>query len=235
MKNILDNKVINILFGIVEWIICLVLIFLIILTGVQRFSNQGNFFGYRIYTVASGSMIPTYDIGDTLLIKETGASGIKKGDAVTYIGNSGGVDGMIITHQVVDIQKDENGKVVFHTKGIANNIEDPLVYEEQVLGKVVHRFFLLSYLGKITTSKYLMLIFITLPIAILITIEIIKIVYKKDEDDESEEESDESEEQSSELKEEELEASSDEDESDQLEEDKKDNEESEEIEQQENS
>ncbi len=235
MKNILDNKVINILFGIVEWIICLVLIFLIILTGVQRFSNQGNFFGYRIYTVASGSMIPTYDIGDTLLIKETGASGIKKGDAVTYIGNSGGVDGMIITHQVVDIQKDENGKVVFHTKGIANNIEDPLVYEEQVLGKVVHRFFLLSYLGKITTSKYLMLIFITLPIAILITIEIIKIVYKKDEDDESEEESDESEEQSSELKEEELEASSDEDESNQLEEDKKDNEESEEIEQQENS
>lgn len=235
MKNILDNKVINILFGIVEWIICLVLIFLIILTGVQRFSNQGNFFGYRIYTVASGSMIPTYDIGDTLLIKETGASGIKKGDAVTYIGNSGGVDGMIITHQVVDIQKDENGKVVFHTKGIANNIEDPLVYEEQVLGKVVHRFFLLSYLGKITTSKYLMLIFITLPIAILITIEIIKIVYKKDEDDESEEESDESEEQSSELKEEELEASSDEDESNQLEEDKKDNEESEDIEQQENS
>lgn len=235
MKNILDNKVINILFGIVEWIICLVLIFLIILTGVQRFSNQGNFFGYRIYTVASGSMIPTYDIGDTLLIKETGASGIKKGDAVTYIGNSGGVDGMIITHQVVDIQKDENGKVVFHTKGIANNIEDPLVYEEQVLGKVVHRFFLLSYLGKITTSKYLMLIFITLPIAILITIEIIKIVYKKDEDDESEEDSDESEEQSSELKEEELEASSDEDESNQLEEDKKDNEESEEIEQQENS
>ena len=235
MKNILDNKVINILFGIVEWIICLVLIFLIILTGVQRFSNQGNFFGYRIYTVASGSMIPTYDIGDTLLIKETGASGIKKGDAVTYIGNSGGVDGMIITHQVVDIQKDENGKVVFHTKGIANNIEDPLVYEEQVLGKVVHRFFLLSYLGKITTSKYLMLIFITLPIAILITIEIIKIVYKKDEDDESEEESDESEEQSSELKEEELEASSDEDESNQLEEDKKDNEKSEEIEQQENS
>lgn len=235
MKNILDNKVINILFGIVEWIICLVLIFLIILTGVQRFSNQGNFFGYRIYTVASGSMIPTYDIGDTLLIKETGASGIKKGDAVTYIGNSGGVDGMIITHQVVDIQKDENGKVVFHTKGIANNIEDPLVYEEQVLGKVVHRFFLLSYLGKITTSKYLMLIFITLPIAILITIEIIKIVYKKDEDDESEEESDESEEQSSELKEEELEESSDEDESNQLEEDKKDNEESEEIEQQENS
>lgn len=235
MKNILDNKVINILFGIVEWIICLVLIFLIILTGVQRFSNQGNFFGYRIYTVASGSMIPTYDIGDTLLIKETGASGIKKGDAVTYIGNSGGVDGMIITHQVVDIQKDENGKVVFHTKGIANNIEDPLVYEEQVLGKVVHRFFLLSYLGKITTSKYLMLIFITLPIAILITIEIIKIVYKKDEDDESEEESDESEEQSSELKEEELEASSDEDESNQLEEEKKDNEKSEEIEQQENS
>lgn len=183
MKKILNKKVVNVVFSTIEWIICIVLLILIILTGVQRFSNQGNFFGYRIYTVASGSMIPTYNIGDTLLIKETDASDIKVGDAVTYKGSQGGVDGLIITHQVVGIENDEEGKIFFHTKGIANNIEDPIVYEEQVLGKVIHKFFFLSILGKITTNMTSMLVFITFPIALLIAIEIVKIVYKKDEDE----------------------------------------------------
>lgn len=168
----------------VEWIIILLLLFLVILSGFQRFSNQHNLFGYRVYIVASGSMIPTYNIGDTLLIKEMDASNIKKGDAVTYIGDDVGIDGMIITHQVQEVEMGEDGKYYFHTKGIANNIEDPIVSEEQVLGKVVYRFFLLSFIGRITTSKLLLFCFIAIPIAILIAIEIIKLIYKKDEEDE---------------------------------------------------
>jgi signal peptidase I len=151
-----------------------------LLTGFQRFSNQGNFFGYRIYTVASGSMIPIYNIGDTLLIEEMDASKIKVGDAVTYMGDEAGVDGMIITHQVIDVQKDENGRYLFQTKGIANDVVDPIISEEQVLGKVIHKFFFLSFLGKITTNMTSMLVFITVPIAFLIALEIIKLVYKDD-------------------------------------------------------
>lgn len=167
----------------VEWIIILLLLFLVILSGFQRFSKQHNLFGYRVYIVASGSMIPTYNIGDTLLIKEMDASNIKKGDAVTYIGDDVGIDGMIITHQVQEVEMGEDGKYYFHTKGIANNIEDPIVSEEQVLGKVVYRFFLLSFIGRITTSKLLLFCFIAIPIAILIAIEIIKLIYKKDDED----------------------------------------------------
>lgn len=188
MKKILDNKIISKLFAVIESLICIVLIVLILLTGFQRFSNQGSFFGFRIYTVASGSMIPTYNVGDTLLIEDMPASKIKVGDAVTYQTDTAGVKDMIITHQVIDIEKDENGKYLFHTKGIANNIEDPIVYEEQVLGKVVYRFAILSILGRLTTNMTSLLVFITIPIAILIAIEIIKIVYKKD--DEEDEESD---------------------------------------------
>lgn len=167
----------------IEWIIILLLLFLVILSGFQRFSKQHNLFGYRVYIVASGSMIPTYNIGDTLLIKEMDASNIKKGDAVTYIGDDVGIDGMIITHQVQEVEMGEDGKYYFHTKGIANNIEDPIVSEEQVLGKVVYRFFLLSFIGRITTSKLLLFCFIAIPIAILIAIEIIKLIYKKDDED----------------------------------------------------
>ena len=180
MKKILNNKIVSTVFSVIEWIICIILVILILLTGFQRFSNQGNFFGYRIYTVASGSMIPIYNIGDTLLIEEMDASKIKVGDAVTYMGDEAGVDGMIITHQVIDVQKDETGRYLFQTKGIANNVVDPIISEEQVLGKVVHKFFFLSFLGRITTNMTSMLVFITVPIAFLIALEIIKLVYKDD-------------------------------------------------------
>lgn len=180
MKKILNNKIVSNVFTVIEWIICVILIILILLTGFQKFSNQGNFFGYRIFTVASGSMIPIYNIGDTLLIEEMDASQIKIGDAVTYLGDEAGVDGMIITHQVIDVQQDENGKYLFQTKGVANNIVDPIITEEQVLGKVVHKFFFLSFLGRITTNMTSMLVFITIPIAFLIALEIIKLVYKDD-------------------------------------------------------
>lgn len=185
MKKILNNKVINFVFAAIEWIICIVLIMLIILTAFQRFSNQGSFFGYRIYTVISGSMVPTYNIGDTLLIKETDASEIIVGDVVTYLGDSAGVDGMVVTHQVVDIETSENSEYLFHTKGIANKIEDPIVSEEQLLGKVVYRFYFLSLLGKITTSKISLLFFIVVPIAFLIAVEIIKIVFSKDDEEDT--------------------------------------------------
>ena len=62
MKKILNNKIISIIFATLEWLVFFVLLVLIVLTGFQKFSNQGNFFGYRIYTVASGSMIPIYNI-----------------------------------------------------------------------------------------------------------------------------------------------------------------------------
>ncbi len=204
MIKLLDNKIFKICSSIIEWIIMVVLVLLIILVGVQKFSNKGSFFGYRIYTIISGSMIPTYNVGDTLLIKEMSSDNIKIGDAVTYLGEGGQMHGKIITHQVVEIDFDENGKYLFHTKGIANNIEDPIVSQDQVLGKVVHKFFFLTLLGKITTSMPLLFIFVTIPIAIIIALEIVKLVYKKDEeiDEEVEEELKEIEEEQKEIEEE---------------------------------
>ena len=203
MMKMLDNKVVRILSSIIEWVVIVILVLLIVLVAVQKFSSRGNFFGYRIYTIISGSMIPTYGVGDTLLIKEMNSENIKIGDAVTYLGDSGSMNGKIITHQVVDIEFDEDGKYLFHTKGIANNIEDPIVYQDQVLGKVVHKFFFLSILGTVTTSMPLLFTFIVIPVAIIIAIEIAKLVYKKD-DDEVEETEDEKVKTKDEPKEEEI-------------------------------
>ena len=209
MEKLLENKIFKICSSIIDWIVMILLIFLIILVGVQKFSNRGNFFGYRIYTIISGSMIPTYNVGDTVLIKEMTADNIELGDAVTYLGEGGELNGKIITHEVVGIEFDENGKYLFHTKGKANNIEDPIVSQDQVLGKVVHKFFFLTLLGKLTTSLPLLFIFVVIPLAIIVSIEIIKLVYKGEEkiDKEVEEELKEIEEEKEEVVEEEALAS----------------------------
>lgn len=177
------KKAIHFIITTIETIITVVLIALVVLLAIQRFSNNGSFFGYRIYTVASDSMIPIYTIGDTLLIKDTNPRDIEVGDALTYQGTSGSMKGKIITHQVVGIEEID-GEYQFHTKGTANQIEDPIVYENQVFGKVIRKFAILSILGNITTNMSLLILFITIPIAVLIAIEIIKVYRGNDEDDE---------------------------------------------------
>ena len=66
---------------------------------------------------------------------------------------------------------------------IPNNIEDPIVEGKQIIGKVTHKFYFLSFIGRITTNVYKIFFFITVPIAILIAIEIIKTIKEKDEEE----------------------------------------------------
>ena len=71
---------------------------------------------------------------------------IKVGDSVTYYGRVGSFRDKVITHQVIKIEHDVDGKRIFHTKGISNLVEDPLVYEDQIYGVVVHRSEVLSFI-----------------------------------------------------------------------------------------
>ena len=174
-RKIAENKLLNAIINIVEGIIIFILVVLIGLTLIQRFSNSGSFFGYRIYTVASDSMLPLYGTGDTLLVKKVDVKEIKQGDAISYLGEADINKNMIITHRVENIEATEDG-LKFHTKGIANHIEDPIVDADQILGKVIYRFKILSVFGKITTNMTTLLIFLIVPISILVAIEVIRMI-----------------------------------------------------------
>ena len=73
MKKILDNKIINTIISTIEGIICFFLFCIVVITLFQRIN--GSFFGYRIYTVASASMIPNYNVGDVLLVEKRQSHG----------------------------------------------------------------------------------------------------------------------------------------------------------------
>ena len=166
-------------------IFCYVLFVCFILSVcLQRFSkNEISIFNYRMFTVASGSMEPKYMIGDVLFSKDVEASKVKVGDAITYLGKTGDVANKVITHEVVDIEKDENGKYIFHTKGLTNLIEDPIVYEEQLYGIVIHKAFLLSIVYKIISTPVGFYAFIIIPIMYIIGSEIIASALERKEEE----------------------------------------------------
>ncbi len=98
-------------------------------------------------------MEPTLSVGDVILSKKINANTLEIGDIITYNGSEGSYAGKTITHQIVDIEV-TNGERVFTTKGISSPMNDPVVYESQILGimvckiplvGVVYNFFMTPY------------------------------------------------------------------------------------------
>ncbi len=186
MKKIKDitenNKFIKILFTIIKGIIFIFLLAFIITVYLQRFSdNKMSFFNYRMFTVATSSMEPRYVIGDVLFAKKVAASEIKVGDAISYEGRAGSFKDKIITHEVVKIVKDDNGKYVFHAKGRANIVEDPIVYEDQLYGTVVYKSKILSLVYKVIKTQVGFFLCIIIPLIGIVGYELITTLLAKED------------------------------------------------------
>ena len=182
MKNEKFKKIFKIIRGIINTIVVFIVILFVLTVCLQRFSgNRISFFNYRIFTVVTGSMEPKYMIGDILIAKEKEPSEIKIGDAISYLAQKGEIRNNVVTHEVVNITKDENGKYLFHSKGLVNLVEDPVVHEEQVDGGVVYKTKLLSFIRKIISTDIGMLLFVIIPILYIIISEMIAILIEKEE------------------------------------------------------
>lgn len=172
-------KIIKIVFNTL--ITAFVILFLLMVC-LQRFSNnEVSFFNYRLFTVASGSMAPQFNVGDVLIAKETAPEDIKVGDSLTYLGNSGTFTGKVVTHEVTRIEKTDSGEYIFHTKGKANLIEDPPVYQKQVYGVIIWNPKILSFIYKIVGTQYGLFIFVVLPIFYIIGSEMLTAMLENEE------------------------------------------------------
>ena len=149
------------------------LIILIIFAVVQKTSdNRKSIGGIKIFTVITGSMIPVYDIGDVLIVKEILPEEIKVDDDIVYQGEKGSFKGKTITHRVISIKKKDDGNYGIITKGVANLSQDPEINQTQVLGKVIFKVPIMSFILKIITNIY---VWMFIPVIILIRKNIKKI------------------------------------------------------------
>ena len=176
------KKVFKIIKNIVNFIIVLLVMSFVLIVCLQRFTNNKiSFFDYRIFTVVTGSMEPKYNIGDILIAKEKKPSEIKVGDAISYLATRDEIKGNVVTHEVVNITKDEDGRYLFHSKGLANLIEDPVVYEDQLYGVVIYKTKVLSFVKKIVSTDIGMILFVIIPILYIIISEMIAFLMEKEE------------------------------------------------------
>lgn len=186
MKNLIrkirENKILRFILGFIKTIITLVLILMLAVILVQRFSsNNFSIGGIRVFTIISNSMLPYYEPGDILILKEENPSNIKIDDNVTYMGKTGQVKGLVVTHKVID-KREDNGKYYFTTKGTNNEIADPEIDESQIYGKVVYKTVLLSALCKIMLKPAGYYILFML-VALVVSYQIVNTIFNKDEED----------------------------------------------------
>ena len=180
LKNSLTGKILKVLFKILLWALEILIVFLALVIVTQRVTgDQKAFLGFRIYNVATGSMEPEYAVGDILISREKDPSTIKVGDNIVYLGNQGGYDGKIITHNVIQVEQNENGDYLFHTKGRANTVEDPIVHQDQLYGTIVYNNEVLAFLCKILTNRYGLYFFAIIPITLYFFIGFIKVQGEK--------------------------------------------------------
>lgn len=183
-----NKKTLHIIGNILYAIVFIIVILMLVVVVLQRVSNNTIALGgYRIFTVATGSMVPKYEIGDVLISKEIEPSEIKEGDDIVYKGKEGSFKDKIVTHQVISA-KEEDGTYKFVTKGIANTEEDPEITQDQVFGKIVYKVKSLSFIGKMISNLYVFYFVIFIPIALIIFKQIKNIASKDDEDDEEDKE-----------------------------------------------
>jgi len=92
------------------------LVILVVLCAVLLMGSR--LLGYQVFTVISGSMEPTYSVGDLIYVEPVDPAEIEVGDPITFVLNESLV---VATHRVVEV---DTANQHFHTKGDANEIAD---------------------------------------------------------------------------------------------------------------
>ncbi|MCL2838534.1 MAG: signal peptidase I [Oscillospiraceae bacterium] len=119
------KKSLTIIGKVVSWIVILALIAAIAMVIIPQFR------GIRMYTIRTGSMLPTYGVGDLIYVRPTSFDDIRVDDSITYAINS---QGTIVTHRVIGIDAENRA---FLTQGDNNPNPDarPISYNN-VIGVV---------------------------------------------------------------------------------------------------
>ena len=170
-RNLASNSLKN----LVKDVIIIVIAIAVIWIGLQVIFGTANPF----YVVSSGSMIPTLEVYDVIIVEgNTSFEDVKKGDIIVFYspGKYELGEERVIVHRVDSIVK-EDPKII-QTKGDNNprsmkNVDYPIT-EEIYLGKVEYVIPQVGYITQILQPPINYII-----IAIIIGVMIVKQVYSK--------------------------------------------------------
>ena len=183
----MNNRIVSIVLSVFKVILSLLIVCVFCIVFMQRISNNAlNFGGYSIYTVVSESMAPEYKLWDMILVHKVDVSDIKKYDDVVYMGSKGDFKDKIVTHRVMEISSSDKG-YVFRTKGINNSEYYPLVNGDQILGKVVFKSVVFSFISRIINNIYGFYFLVFVPLVVIVFLEIVESINERRESKKEEE------------------------------------------------
>ena len=172
MKKLLENKIFKAVYGIFKAIVMTFLVVYLLFVIIQRLTNNSAIFGYHVFTVATGSMEPLYMVNDVILVEEVDINTLKVGDDVAYIGASSENKGIIITHRIIEIRKNDKGEDLYILQGINNDYEDPAIYGHQILGEVRGKVFIINTINHLVKNIYGFFFLVFCPLVLVIFLEI---------------------------------------------------------------
>ena len=176
-------RVLKAIYNVVRYVLMAAIICLLAIILTQRLSNNEKAVaGLRIFNVVTESMVPEYLVGDTILVKTVNPEELKVGDDVTYLGEKESFAGLIVTHRIIEKEKNEDGSYRIVTKGIANPREDPEITDKQIYGKVLYKIKSISYINSVIGNLYGMYFAIIVPMALMMFFEFIG--YRRDKEKE---------------------------------------------------
>lgn len=177
MAKLFDNVVFKIIMGIIKTVFTILIVAYLVMILAQRISGNKSIVGYRLFTVATGSMEGVYNINDVIAVKDWDTSTLKVGDDIAYQGTRGGLQGMLITHRIIRIEDKEDGSGrIFVTKGVNSPAEDPSIEEGQILGKVVGVVPVITTINHIVKSQAGFFLLIFCPLVIIIVLEVLQTI-----------------------------------------------------------
>ena len=154
------KKIINIIEYIIIGIVIIVNATLIIKSAINP-KKAPDLFGKKAFVIISGSMIPTIQIGDIVVLNDDVNAAI---DNIIGFRNK---TSTVIVHRVIN-EKENEGDVQYQTKGDNNNVADiDWVKKDDIEGIYI---FKIPFIGKILMFLYnhLALVVVVLLVVLLI-------------------------------------------------------------------
>ena len=147
-------------------IIILSIIAIIVICGFVQLNVQKkeylNLFGYSVFSTETGSMSPTLEKGDIVIIKI--GDEIREKDIITYK-----KENVFITHRIEQMNDD-----FIIAKGDNNNTEDEPIKKDEVIGKVIFIINNVEIWKKVFTD-----INVIIPIFITVILFVLLVSYKE--------------------------------------------------------
>lgn len=170
MKHVL--RAVNVLAAVVI-AVALVVLLRTVFTPAGEVPTIG---GYSFMRTLTGSMEPTIPVHSFIVTQEVDPADLQVGDIITFRSTDEALDGSLNTHRITQVY-DQDGQLMFRTKGDANQIEDAEpVASVNVVGRVVWISATLGTLVSLLANPLLFFPLIVLPLVILLGLEIYKMV-----------------------------------------------------------